>query len=113
MGPQVNTAPAANPTIGAQQPRMSGAPLTVDNGDVVVTYEIAGVWRGGPGLAAPTTQALPEYRVSVRGETGVLEPIFEIYDRAVADGDTLAADRKVRLFYAEGDVLTLLKDYRL
>ena len=109
MGPELNAATSAN----AQPPRMvSGAPLTIADGDVVVTFEVAGIWRGGPGLMAPTTQALPEYRVSVRGETGVLEPIFEIYDRAVADGDALAADRKVRLFYAEGDALTLLKDYR-
>ena len=110
MGPELNAATSAN----SQPPRMvSGAPLTINDGDVVVTFEVAGIWRAGPGLMAPTTQALPEYRVSVRGETGVLEPIFEIYDRAVADGDALAADRKVRLFYAEGDALTLLKDYRL
>jgi hypothetical protein len=28
------------------------------------------------------------------------------------DGEALAADRRVRLFYAEGDALSLLKDYR-
>jgi hypothetical protein len=113
MGPEVNAAMGAVQRVDAQPRRMvSSASLTADDGDVVVTFEVAGIWRGGPGLAAPTTQALPEYRVSVRGERGVLEPIFEIYDRAVADGDALAADRKVRLFYAEGDALTLLKDYR-
>lgn len=121
MGPELNPATSATEGIDARategidaQPQRSGSDLhiTVDRGDVVVTLEVAGIWRGGPGLAAPTTQTLPEYRVSVCGQTGVLDPIFEIYEHAVADGDTLAADRQVRLFYTEGDTLTLLKDYR-
>ena len=113
MGPDGNSAGAAARRIDAEPgPIVSQKRITVDDGDVVITLEVAGVWRAGPGLVAPTTQALPEYRVSVCGQTGVLNPIFEIYDHAVADGDALAANRQVRLFYEEGESLTLLKDYR-
>ncbi len=111
MGPEVNTVSGAARSLDAQR-RPIVSQRQIDNGDVVITLEVAGIWRGGPGLMAPTTQTLPEYRVSVRGETGVLDPIFEIYEHAVADGDAVAADRKVRLFYEEGSVVTLLKDYR-
>ncbi len=113
MGPEVNSVTDTAQIIDARSQRIvPDVQITVDDGDVVITREVAGIWRGGPGLAAPTTQTLPEYRVSVCGQTGVLDPIFEIYDRAVADGDALAADRQVRLFYTEGDAFTLLKDYR-
>jgi hypothetical protein len=113
MGPEVNSAGGEARRINAKpRPIASQRQITVDDGDVVITLEFAGIWRGGPGLMAPTTQTLPEYRVSVRGETGVLNPIFEIYERAVADGDAVAANRKVRLFYSEGSAMTLLKDYR-
>jgi hypothetical protein len=112
MGPEVNSADAAARVVDVQPQIVPGVQITIDSGDVVITREVAGIWRSGPGLAAPTTETLPEYRVSVSGQTGVLDPIFEIYDRAVADGDALAADRQVRLFYAEGEAITLLKDYR-
>ena len=113
MAPEVNPASSASEGIAAQTPRIvSDVQITVDDGDVVITLEVAGIWRAGPGLVAPTTQTLPEYRVSVCGQTGVLDPIFEIYDHAVADGDALATERRVRLFYADGDALTLLKDHR-
>jgi hypothetical protein len=113
MGPELNPASSAAEGLDADPQRIvSNVQITVDGGDVVITREVAGIWRGGPGLEAPTTQVLPEYRVSVYGQTGVLDPIFEIYDHAVADGDALAADRQVRLFYTEGDAFTLLKDYR-
>jgi len=113
MGPEVNPATTAAEGIDVQPQRIvSNVQITADEGDVVIEREVAGIWRGGPGLMAPTTQTLPEYRVSVWGQTGVLDPIFEIYDHAVADGDALAAERRVRLFYADGVALTLLKDYR-
>jgi len=113
MGPDGNSAGTAAQPIGAEaRPIVSQSRVAVDDGDVVITLEVAGIWRAGPGLVAPTTQTLPEYRVSVWGQTGVLDPIFEMFDRAVADGDALAASRQVRLFYSEGEALTLLKDYR-
>jgi hypothetical protein len=113
MGPELNPAGRAAEGIDAQpQGIVSNVPLVADDGDVVITREVAGIWRGGPGLVAPTTQTLHEYRVSVCGQTGVLDPIFDIYDHAVADGDALATERRVRLFYADGGGLTLLQDHR-
>jgi hypothetical protein len=91
---------------------MPSAQLILERGDVVVTLEVAGIWRSGPGLTAPTTETLAEYRLEVHGEGEAAEHTFEMYDRAVACGDALAANRNVRLFYAESDALTLLKDYR-
>ena len=113
MGPELNPPTSTAPVIDARpRPIVSATQLSVDAGDVVITFELAGIWRGGPGLTTPTTETQPEFRVVVRGETGVLDPIFEIYEHAVADGDALAAERQVRLFYSEGNALTLLKDYR-
>ncbi len=86
--------------------------VTAEDGDVVVACEVAGLWRSGPGLTAPTLQTWPEYRVVVHGATDPHDEVFGNYDPALAGGDALAADRRVRLFYAEGETLTLLKDYR-
>jgi hypothetical protein len=91
---------------------MPSPDLILEHGDVIVTLEVAGIWRSGPGLTAPTTDTLSEYRVAVHGEGEIAEHTFEMYDPAVADGDALAANRNGRLFFAEGDALTLLKDYR-
>jgi hypothetical protein len=63
-------------------------------------------------LTAPTLHTWPEYRVVVCGTTDSDGQVFGNYDPALAGGDALAADRRVRLFYAEGETLTLLKDYR-
>jgi hypothetical protein len=92
---------------------LSSSQLVVQEGDVVIAREVAGIWRGGPGLTTPTTLTLSEYRVLVRGETEDSHHLFTVYDRAVADGQALAALRRVRLFYADGGALTLLKDYRI
>lgn len=113
MGPHLATVPGSVSAQHAQAPRsISQRELVVENGDIVVTREMAGIWRGGPGLTAPTVQTLPEYRVSVHGETDTDERIFELYGSAIADADLKAADRHARLFYTEGNVLTLVKDYR-
>jgi hypothetical protein len=91
---------------------LSSSQLIVHDGDVVIAREVAGIWRGGPGLEAPTTLTLAEYRVSVHGVEDD-EHVFAVYDRAIADGEALAALRQVRLFYSDGSALTLLRDYRL
>jgi hypothetical protein len=113
MGPDVNTA-IQRARVAKRQPRAIVPPpsLSLETGDVVVTLEIAGIWRSGPGLTAPTTQTVSEYRVSIHGQTDTDDRLFEMYDRAMADGHALAADRKARLFYVEGEALTLVKDYR-
>jgi hypothetical protein len=113
MGPHLATVPGSVSAQHAQAPRsISQREFTVENGDIVVTRAMAGIWRGGPGLTAPTVQTLPEYRVSIHGETDADERIFEMYGSAIADGDAQAAGRHARLFYTEGNVLTLVKDYR-
>jgi hypothetical protein len=86
--------------------------VTAEDGDVLIACEVAGLWRSGPGLTAPTLHTWSEYRVSVSGKADDHEQVFGNYDPAVAGGEALAADRRVRLFYAEGGTLTLLKDFR-
>jgi hypothetical protein len=86
--------------------------VTAEDGDVVVACEVAGLWRSGPGLTAPTLHTWPEYRVVVHGKIDADAQVFGTYDPAMAGGDALAASHHVRLFYAEGGTLTLLKDYR-
>ena len=79
----------------------------------MVAREIAGIWHAGPGLTSPTTVSRSQYRILVRGQRDdEIERVFAKYDRAVMDGELLAADRRVRLFYSDGNALTLLKDYR-
>jgi hypothetical protein len=107
----VRLAPSDDPIEVAQR-MLSSSQLIVHDGDVVIAREVSGVWRGGPGLEAPTTLTLSEYRVSVHGGEDD-DHVFSVYDRAIADGEGLAALRQVRLFYSEGAALTLLKDYRL
>lgn len=87
--------------------------LIIEEGDIIVVREVSGIWHAGPGLTSPTTASRLQYRVLVRGQRDDdIERVFAKYDRAVVDGEVLAADRRVRLFYAEGDALSLLKDYR-
>ena len=108
----VKLAPAGDPTETVER-ILTRRQLIIEEGDVVVVSEIAGIWHAGPGLTSPTTVSRSQYRILVRGERDdEIERVFAKYDRAVMDGELLAADRRVRLFYSEGNALTLLKDYR-
>src|SRR5437762_5871338 len=98
--------------IGSVDRRTAHRQPIVEDGDIVIAYGVAGIWRSGPGLESPTTLTMAEYRLSVRGHAHNGEQVFTMYDRAIADGDALAESLRVRLFYADGTVLTLLKDYR-
>ena len=92
---------------------LSRRQLIVEEGDILVVREVAGIWHAGPGLTSPTTMSRSQYRVLVRGQKNDgSERVFAKYDRAVVDGEVLAADRRVRLFYSDGNAFTLLKDYR-
>jgi hypothetical protein len=87
--------------------------LIVEEGDIVVMREVSGIWHAGPGLTSPTTLSRSQYRILVRGQRDdESERVFAKYDGAVMDAEILAADLRVRLFYSEGNALTLLKDYR-
>jgi len=98
--------------IGSVDRRRARRQPIVEDGDVVIAYGIAGIWRSGPGLESPTTLTMAEYRLSVRGRAHNGEQVFTMYDHAIAGGDALAATLQVRLFYADGTALTLLKNYR-
>lgn len=110
--PPVKLAPGDDPAEAVERV-LSRRQLIVEEGDIVVAREIAGIWHAGPGLTSPTTMSRSQYRIVVRGERDVeVERVFAKYDRAVMDAELLAADRRVRLFYSDGTALTLLKDYR-
>jgi hypothetical protein len=108
----VQLAPAGDPAETVER-LLTRRQLVIEEGDIIVVREISGIWHAGPGLTSPTTASRLQYRVLVRGQRDdEIERVFAKYDRAVMDGEVLAADRRVRLFYAEGDALSLLKDYR-
>jgi hypothetical protein len=109
---QVQLSPAGDPAETVERV-LSRRQLIIEEGDIIVVREISGIWHAGPGLTSPTTASRLQYRVLVRAQRDdEIERVFAKYDRAVMDGEALAADRRVRLFYAEGDALSLLKDYR-
>jgi hypothetical protein len=92
---------------------LSRRQLIVEEGDILVVREVAGIWHAGPGLTSPTTMSRSQFRVLVRGQQNDgSDRVFAKYDRAVIDGEVLAAGRRVRLFYSDGNAFTLLKDYR-
>ena len=109
---RVKLAPAGDPAETVER-ILARRQLIIEEGDIVVAREIAGIWHAGPGLTSPTTVSRSQYRILVRGERDdEIERVFAKYDRAVIDAELLAAGRRVRLFYSEGNALTLLKDYR-
>lgn len=110
---RVKLTPAGDPAETVER-ILTRRQLIIEEGDIVVTREIAGIWHAGPGLTSPTTVSRSQYRILVRGQRDdETERVFAKYDRAVMDGEVLAANRRVRLFYSsEGNALTLLKDYR-
>ena len=108
----VKLAPGDDPAEAVERV-LSRRQLIVEEGDIVIAREVAGIWHAGPGLTSPTTISRSQYRILVRGQReDETERVFAQYDRAVMDGEVLAANRRVRLFYSDGNALTLLKDYR-
>lgn len=87
-------------TVERIAPRRLMKPIT---GDVIVFRESAShhasfsMWR---------------YRLAVDGEQPNRNRLFAQYGAAAAQGEELAARRRVRLFYAEDGGLSLLMDYR-
>src|SRR5262245_7159833 len=108
----VKLAPAGDPAETVER-LLTRRQLIVEEGDILVVREIAGIWHAGPGLTSPTTVSRSQYRIVVRGQRDDdVERVFAKYDRAVMDGEVLAANRRVRLFYSEDNTVTLLRDYR-
>ena len=108
----VKLSPAGDPAETVER-LLTRRQLIVEEGDIMVVREVAGIWHAGPGLTSPTTVSRSQYRIVVRGQRNdEIERVFPKYDRAVMDGEVLAANRRVRLFYSEDNAITLLRDYR-
>ena|SRR5258706_15171659 len=91
---------------------LSRRQLLVEDGDIVIARESASILRGTFGidsLAGPPSQT---YRLIVRGQPDDSRQVFATYERATVEGESLAAEHRVRLFYDEDGSLALLKDYR-
>jgi hypothetical protein len=101
----VRLAPTDDP-VEAVERMISRRQLKLEEGDIVISRETAGLLRHTPGFSGS------KYRLSVSGQRDGKQRVFAMYERAVMDGEALAAERRVRLFYAEDAGLTLLKDYR-
>ena len=68
---------------------------------------------GSPNLApAIDAIAVSSERTEVDSEITLTATVKDVTQRGVVDGEALAAERRVRLFYAEDTPFTLLKDYR-
>ena len=87
--------------------------LIVEDGDVIVAREAAGLpSQRSSSASADVPPATSQYRLSLRGRPNDRARLFASYEHAVIDGEAYAARHRVRLFYVEDGVLTLLKDYR-
>ena len=91
---------------------LSRRQLLVEDGDIVIARESAGILRGTFGTDSLTGPSNQTYRLIVRGQPDDSRQVFATYERAAVDGESLAAEHRVRLFYDEDGALALLKDYR-
>jgi hypothetical protein len=104
-------APADDPAETVER-LLSRRQLIVEDGDVVIAREGAGLARSASSVASLSGPSSSQYRLVVRGHHDGIRRIYATYERAVIDGEALAAERRVRLFYAEEASFALLKDYR-
>jgi hypothetical protein len=107
----VRVAPTDDPAETVER-LLSRRQLIVEDGDVVVVRESAGLWRGTGVVGSLSGPSSSQYRLIVRGQQDDIRRVYATYERGVVDGEALAAARRVRLFYAEDMSFTLLKDYR-
>jgi hypothetical protein len=107
----IRVAPIDDP-VEAVERVLSRRQLLVEDGDVVIVRESAGILRGTFGIDSLAGPSSPMYRLIVRGQPDDSRRVFATYERAIVDAESLAAERRVRLFYDENGALTLLKDYR-
>jgi len=107
----VRMAPTDDPAETVER-LLSRRQLIVEDGDVVVAREGAGISRMTAGVTSLSGPSSSQYRLVVRGQQDGVRRIYATYERAVIDGEALAAEKRVRLFYAEEASFALLKDYR-
>lgn len=106
----VRVSPTDDP-VEAVERVLSRRQLIVEDGDVVIAREGAGLLRGPFGIESRSPSG-STYRLIVRGQHDDSRRVFATYERAIVDAEALAAEDRVRLFYDENGALTLLKDYR-
>jgi hypothetical protein len=63
----VKATPTDDPAEAVER-LLSRRQLIVEEGDILVVREVAGIWHAGPGLTSPTTMSRSQYRVVVRGQ---------------------------------------------
>ena len=107
----VRLAPTDDPAEAVERV-LSRRQLIVEDGDVVIAREAAGILRGTFGIESLTGPSSPTYRLIVRGRLDDSRRVFATSQHAIVEGESLAAEHRVRLFYDEDGALTLLKDYR-
>lgn len=107
----VRLAPTDDPAETVER-LVSRRQLIVEDGDVVIAREGAGISRSGAGVASLSGPSSSQYRLIVRGQQDGIRRIYATYERAAVDGEALAAEQRVRLFYSEEASFALLKDYR-
>jgi hypothetical protein len=107
----VRVAPTDDPAETVER-LLSRRQLIVEDGDVVLVRESAGLSRGTGAGGSLGGSSSSQYRLIVRGQQDDIRRVYATYERGVVDGEALAAERHVRLFYAEDMSFTLLKDYR-
>lgn len=104
--------PDADPAEAVER-LISRRQLIVENGDVIVAREAAGYSTSRSSLSVHSEiPRSSQYRLSLRGRSEVRPHLYASYENAVVDGEAYAARHRVRLFYVEDGVMTLLKDYR-
>lgn len=84
-------------------------PSLIEDGDVIVAREPPDPNRADH---VGTTSKTPEFRLTVRGLRYLPPRLFTRYDQAIRQGEAVAAERRVRLFYVETGILILLQDHR-
>jgi hypothetical protein len=103
-------APTAEPAETVER-IVSRRNLIIEDGDVMIIREAASLSRDG-GMSPLATTSNSQYRMSIRGNPNDHSRVFSTYEGAVADGEAIAAQRGVRVFYTEDAAMTLLNDYR-
>lgn len=84
-------------------------PSLIEDGDVIVAREAPDL---NPSLDFGTTVKAPQFRLTVRGLRYLSPRLFTRYDQAILQGEVIAEQRRVRLFYVDAGILILLQDHR-
>jgi DNA-binding response OmpR family regulator len=84
-------------------------PSLIEDGDVIVAREPP---DQNPTVDFGAATKAPQFRLSVRGLRYLSPRLFTRYDQAILQGEGIAQERRVRLFYVDAGTLILLQDHR-